>query len=246
MTLQLFSIHHPNLKNPGQVSASISLKTWQQETLPLSAPGTHWGYVFEGECQLFRGDRPTASPFPLAAGMYFCLPEAGLLDGRNSAGFIVTCPDHHGMFSVGGPIEAIGRLAYINGGTNTVLIPPPVLGDPCLNAMYLPPDIQQTMHTHPSCRIGLVISGSGTVETPEETDAIAPGDLFIIPAHQAHRFCTEALGLAAVVFHPDSEAGFSHRDNPMLRRTFVEGVSAVALPDLQTPILKVQDGSAAT
>jgi hypothetical protein len=41
------------------------------------------------------------------------------------------------------------------------------------------------------------------------------------------------------VFHPDSEGGFTHRDNPMLRRTLVEERSAAELPEIQTPIERV-------
>lgn len=234
MTVQLFSVQNSTVVNLSRDDHPAHCRIWRQETLSLTLPGTHFGFIVQGESGLHRGDAPASAPFPLDAGMYFCLPEAGILNGENGMGFVITLPDYHGVFSLGGPIEASGRLAYINGGTNSVLIPPPLLGDPCLHAMYLPPQIEQTSHTHPSYRIGIVISGNGVVETPEGDEAIAPGDIFVISAHQEHRFCTEANGLSAVVFHPDSEVGFSHRDNPMLRRTLVEGVTASALPHLQT------------
>ncbi|MGP1384135.1 MAG: cupin domain-containing protein [Thainema sp.] len=238
MTLKLFSVHSPHCQDLSHGILPATLRSWQQTTLQLSSTGTHFGYVFQGEAKLHRGDRSAQPPFPLQAGMYFCLPAAGVLDGTTSAGIVITCPDYAGVFSLGGPIEERGRLAYINGGTNSVLIPPPLLGEPCLHAMYLPPQIEQTAHTHPSYRIGIVVGGEGYIETPEGGDAIAPGDIFLIPADYEHRFCTGDKGLTAVVFHPDSEAGFSHRDNPMLRRTLVEGVSASALPHLQTPIFE--------
>ena len=238
MTLKLFSIQHSHFADLRDDVFPATLRIWRQETLQLSSSATHFGYVFQGQCGLYRGEYSVPQPFPLQSGMYFCLPGAGRLDGATSAGFVVTYPNYQGMFNLGGPIEAGGRLAYINGGTNSVLIAPPRLGDPSLHAMYLPASIEQTLHTHPSYRIGIVVSGTGYVATPAGTDAIAPGDIFLIPAHQEHCFYTGAEGLTAVVFHPDSEAGFSHRDNPMLQRTLVEGVSAAALPHLQTPILE--------
>ncbi len=236
MTLKLFSIQNPHFEDLRDDVFPATLRIWRQETLQLSSSATHFGYVFQGQCGLHRGECPVPQPFPLQPGMYFCLPGAGRLDGATSAGFVVTCPDYQGMFSLGGPIEAGGRLAYINGGTNSVLISPPRLGDPSLHAMYLPANIEQTLHTHPSYRIGIVVSGMGHVAIPAGANAIAPGDIFLIPPHHEHCFYTGAEGLTAVVFHPDSEAGFSHRDNPMLQRTIVEGISAVALPHLQTPI----------
>jgi len=237
MTVQIYSPPHSMTQALSHAGQPATLKTWQRETLQLATPGTHWGFVFAGQAWLHRGEQPEP-PFPLPAGMYFSLPEAGVLDGATSAGFVVTCPTYHGVFGLGGPIEHRGRLAYVNGGTNSVLIPPPLLGDPCLHAMYLPPQVEQTMHTHPSYRIGMLVNGKGQVETPNGVDAIAPGDIFLIPADQEHRFCTATQGLCAVVFHPDSEVGFSHRQNPMLQRTLVEEVSAAALPHLQTPILE--------
>ncbi|MBD2260353.1 cupin domain-containing protein [Pseudanabaena sp. FACHB-2040] len=168
--------------------------------------------------------------------MFFCLPKGGTLSGVGSCGLVITCLYHHGWFSLGGPLEAAGRLAYINGGTNSVLIAPPRLGDPCLHGMYLPPDIRQTLHTHPSYRIGIIVGGSGKVETPQSVNPLQPGDLIVIPANEAHRFYTNADGLTAVMFHPDSDVGFSHHDNPMLRRTLVDGISAVSLPHLHTPL----------
>jgi hypothetical protein len=168
--------------------------------------------------------------------MFFCLPGSGTLSGADASGLVITCLYHDSLFTLGGPIEAAGRLAYINGGTNSVLIAPPMLGDPCLHAMYLPPNIQQTLHTHPSYRIGIVVDGSGNVETPQYTRALQLGDLFLISANEVHRFCTGNSGLTAVMFHPDSDVGFTHRDNPMLRRTLIDGVSAVNLPQIHSPI----------
>lgn len=62
---------------------------------------------------------------------------------------------------VGGPIEDRGRLRYIDGCTDTLLIPPWRRGEACLNLLHLPPGIEQTMHTHPSDRAGMTVRGAG-------------------------------------------------------------------------------------
>lgn len=240
MTLALYSIHPPTTVTLGPEGYPGRVQTWQGGALELSAAGTHFGFVYQGTPTLIRenvgGSSQRSQSFGLTGGMYFCLPGAGQLEGQHCSGLVITCPTYGGMFSLGGPLEAQGRLAYIDGGTSSLLIPPVLMGDPCLNAMYFPAGVEQTVHTHPSDRLGLVVAGAGMVETPDSTNPIAPGNIFWISAHQPHRFCTGDSPLTIVVFHPDSEGGFTHRDNPMLRRTLVEGVSAADLPAIQTPI----------
>ena len=34
-----------------------------------------------------------------------------------------------------------------------------LLGDPCLNLLHIPPSTRQSAHTHPSIRVGLIVSG---------------------------------------------------------------------------------------
>lgn len=137
---------------------------------------------------------------------------------------------------MGGPVEPLGRFAYIDGGTNSLLIPPASQGDPCLNALYLPPHCDQTMHTHPSYRIGVVLDGSGEGKTPDRAVQLHPGMIFLIPPHSLHKFHTHENSLTFVVFHPDSDTGFTHRNNPMLNRTLVAGVSAAKIPKIQTSL----------
>lgn len=240
MTLAFYSVQIPAIVTLGPEGYPGLVQTWQGGTVELSAPGTHVGFIYQGSPTLSRGrgenSAQRSQSFELSEGMYFCLPGAGQLAGPHGSAVIITCPTYRGMFSLGGPLESYGRLAYINGGTSSLLIPPVLMGDPCLNAMYFPAGVEQTMHTHPSDRLGLVVAGAGIVETPDSTNPIAPGNIFWISAHQLHCFCTQNSPLTIVVFHPDSEGGFTHRDNPMLQRTLVEGVSAAALPAIQTPI----------
>jgi quercetin dioxygenase-like cupin family protein len=246
MTLTLYSVQTPIVENLGPEGYPGLVRTWQGGTLPLTGPGTHVGFVYAGSPTLVRQPngaegRGTQS-FELMAGMYFCLPGEGQLEGQNCSGLIITCPTYGGMFSLGGPLESAGRLAYIDGGTSSLLIPPVIVGDPCFNAMYFPAGVEQTLHTHPSDRLGLVVAGAGMVETPETTAKITAGDIFWISASQLHRFCTADSPLTIVVFHPDSEGGFTHRENPMLRRTLVDGVSAAELPEIQTPVERLGMG----
>jgi AraC-like ligand binding domain len=212
-----------------------TLQTWQHSFLQLSPTGTHFGYVYQGHPLLSR--HVGEETYRLHPGMYFCLPGEGRIDGETSSGIVFTCLNFDGMFNLGGPIESTGRLAYINGGTSSLLVPPLILGDPCLNAMYFPANTDQTLHTHPSYRLGIVVAGSGSFETPETEIAVEAGTGFLIPADCMHKFRTLQSPLAIVVLHPDSDTGFTHKDNPMLKRTMVEGVSAAELPQIQTKFL---------
>lgn len=240
MTFTLHSVQTPVVKHLGPEGYPSMVSTWQGGSLALSGPGTHLGFIYQGAPILERQlDRQGAQSLGLAQGMYFCLPGSGCLRGKGASALVITCPTYRGMFSLGGPLEAAGRLAYIDGGTSSLLVPPVMVGDPCLNAMYFPAGVEQTLHTHPSDRLGLVVAGAGIVETPDQTSQVTPGDIFWISAHQLHRFCTAASPLTIVVFHPDSEGGFTHRENPMLRRTLVDGVSAAELPEIQTPVEQV-------
>ncbi|ASC70580.1 hypothetical protein XM38_015200 [Halomicronema hongdechloris C2206] len=212
----------------------IQVHTWWHHSLELFAPGTHVGFVYQGQPHLHRAAQN--DDYRLQPGMYFSLPGSGHIDGAASAGMVITLLRYQGMFMVGGPLESCGRLAYINGGTSSLLIPPICRGDPCLHGMYLPGGIEQTLHTHPSYRVGLVVTGGGSLTTPQQHLPLQPGTLFVIPAHDQHRFCTDDTGLIVVVLHPDSPTGFTHQENPMMTRTLVDGRSATELPQLHTSI----------
>ncbi|MEL6350717.1 MAG: cupin domain-containing protein [Cyanobacteria bacterium J06627_28] len=213
-------------------SSTVQFRTWQNESLVLPA-GSHYGFVWQGTAQLQRASLPTL--FPLTAGMYFSLGEAATLHGQGSSGMVVTDGAHQGQFLLGGPIESSGRFAYIDGGTTSLLVAPMTVGDPCLHALYMPPNVDQTVHNHPSDRIGLIIHGAGQCRTPDgDCQSLEPGILFHIPAYQEHKFVTHGRGLHLVVFHPDSDIGFSDRHHPMLNRTLVNDVSATDLPQIQT------------
>lgn len=210
------------------------VRFWQNEMLTLPAKGTHFGFVWQGEAQLKRTAQ--TMPFPLSAGMYFSTAEAVTVGGRNTAGIVITQLVHSGQFLIGGPIESVGRFPYIDGGTTSLLIAPMAVGDPCLHALYMPPNVDQTMHSHLSDRIGIIFKGSGQCCDRQTCHDLMPGTLFHISADHQHRFVTNSQGLDLVVFHPDSDTGFSDHNHPMLRRTLVNNISATELTEIQTTI----------
>lgn len=216
------------------IDPRLMLTTWQNDRVDLAENYTHWGFVYQGKPELHR--QQGSQTFPLYPRMYFCLPGGGSIGGANSCGIVISCLQKQGMFSLGGPVEPEGRFAYIDGGMNSLLIPPSRVGDPCLNALYFPPYRDQTMHTHPSCRLGIVLSGSGEGITPDRTIQLQPGMIFHIPPDSQHKFRTGESGISFVVFHPDSDTGFNHRNNPMLNCTMIAGISAANIPEIQTSL----------
>jgi mannose-6-phosphate isomerase-like protein (cupin superfamily) len=152
-----------------------------------------------------------------------------------SRGTVISRLGWLGMFTIGGPLEERGRLRYIDGCTDSLLVPPVRLGDPCLNGLWFPMGTEQTSHTHPSVRIGMVVRGRGQCVTPSGVQDLRPGMVFVIHAEGEHRFRTEHdAGLTVVAWHPDSDTGPTDVDHPMVNRTMVAGVSAAAMPELQT------------
>ncbi|MBK1835371.1 cupin domain-containing protein [Roseibacillus ishigakijimensis] len=194
-----------------------SLSAWAGEPLALPAGATHYGFLWRGSSQLAA----TPGTFPLIAGMSFCSPGPVRLSGPGH-GLVITSHHHRGLFSLHGPVEETGRLRYIDGCTDTLLIAPPRLGDPCLNLLHIPPATAQTSHTHPSLRAGLVISGQGECRTPQGVHPLTPGQIFAIPAQAEHSFHTGPhSSLRVLAYHPDSDFGPTDEDHPMVNRTII-------------------------
>ena len=197
--------------------------------LQLDPNATCFGYVFEGHPTL----RCDAGEFTLCAGMYFSVPRGGTVSGSGQ-GIAMARLGYHGFFHIGGPIEPTGRLKYIDGCTDSLLVPPVMLGDPCLNQLYFPPGIDQTQHTHPSMRVGMVVNGSGVCVTPREVIALTPGQVFVIPADGLHSFRTDESPMTVIAYHPDSDFGPTHENHPMINRTIVDGESAARIARIRT------------
>ncbi len=136
--------------------------------------------------------------------------------------------------TVSGTIEKKGRLSYIDNCSDSMLVYPPRKGDPSLNALFFPPKIEQSFHTHPSIRIGCVIEGRGeawrqaivnqgtySTRQPAFVD-LKRGDMFYLEENEIHRFSTLDGGMQIVAFHPDGDWGPTDQDHAMLNRTYLK------------------------
>lgn len=185
--------------------------------------GAVFGFVVEGRALLGRSKHDERH-VDLRAGQWFAMPDAVQLQlapetrvmAVQSVGFV-------GLAALGGPIEQAGRLRYIDRCSDTLLMGPPLLGDPCLNHLHFPPGISQTTHTHPSGRFGTVARGQGVCETPLGRSILRRGVVFYIPDGAQHHFVTQDEGMDVIAFHPDSDWGPTDRDHPMINRTLVDG-----------------------
>lgn len=199
-----------------------NLYTWQQQPLALEQKNaTFFGFIHTGKATLSCAQ----GKFEIAAGMFFCVPEQLGLSGTGQ-GFVIEQQAFKGWFQLGGPIEQTGRLRYIDGCTDSLLLAPPVLGNPCFNLLNIPAQTFQSQHTHPSFRIGMIVKGTGTCISPEGTFPLAPGRLFVIPENALHSFKTTTEELLIVAYHPDSDFGPTHENHPMINRTILEQVKA--------------------
>lgn len=203
---------------------------------------------YEGLTKVDSGERA----FTVAPGEYCAIPFTRYLlltslheNGKEgtskprSKAIIAVRLGYKGLATFGGPIEHSGRLKYIDGCSDTLLIGPPLKGDPCLNFLRFPPGIDQTSHTHPSIRAGVILSGRGICRTAHGDKDLVPGKVFILYPDAIHAFATTPEdGMRLSVFHPDTDTGPSHEDHPMLNRTIVDGVSARDLDEIRTQSLE--------
>lgn len=159
-------------------------------------------------------------------GQWFCVPgkSTQITLSEESNLFVTQRKDFHALLVMGGPIEEKGRLTYIDGCTDSLLCSPPICGDPCLNLLHFPPNINQTMHTHPSTRTGIVSSGNGFCVTENEEISLKPGQIFYLPRNTKHNFKTDSKNVLNVIsYHPDSDWGPTNTHHPMINRTWVDG-----------------------
>lgn len=82
-------------------------------------------------------------------------------------------------------------MRYVDGCSDTLLLAPPKLSDPCLNLLHFPAHISQTAHTHPSLRCGLIAGGAGYCQHPGGQLQLKPGMVWAIPAETVHSFHTK-------------------------------------------------------
>lgn len=204
------------------------------ESLEIHGKGTLFGYLHEGQTWVMVDGRFDRVLFDHS---YFSIPQnnrSKILASEGSKGFIAFRNDYFGLNIVGRFLEDKGRLKYIDGCSDTLLISPPLRGEPCFNFLHFPVGISQTKHTHPSVRIGMIHTGHGLCHTEDGTESLDAGSMFILAPDAVHAFETTDSAMQLTVFHPDSDFGPTHEEHPMLNRTLVGGVSAKNIDRIRT------------
>jgi hypothetical protein len=177
---------------------------------------TIYGYVFSGVTTLPNGDIITA-------GKYFSYWSWGSYEIKYTGKTVIITRIGFKGQNVIGQLESNGRLCYIDGCSDTLLVYPPRLGDPTLNALYFPPNIKQSYHIHPSIRLGFVVSGSGyACLNDNKKIKLKPETLFCIEEKENHRFVTEKDPMVVIAFHPDGDWGPTDHNHTMLNRTYIK------------------------
>lgn len=200
-----------------------------RRTFTTPRTGAVYGFVQTGSVWITTVEASTL-PTPgrhvlVEEGMWFVAPF-GLAGSFETPGRVVAVQrwQYRAPRAFGGPIEELGRLRYIDRCSDSLLVAPQLLGDPCLNHLHFPPNIDQTEHTHPSLRAGIVARGEGWCETPLGKSRLEPGVVFSIPQDGRHNFLTDATHeMDIIAWHPDSDWGPTHTDHPMVNRTWVDG-----------------------
>ncbi|MBX7082550.1 MAG: hypothetical protein K1X88_25320 [Nannocystaceae bacterium] len=183
---------------------------------------TFFGYVVGGSGRLQAG----SFEMSLQPETFFCVPGPAMVEIDGLA-VVIERLGYRGI-PTAGLIEARGRLTYIDGCSDTILVSPPRLGDPVFNFLHFPPGIQQTVHSHPSIRLGVVARGEGHAFGPAHGAKPAweiplrPGAVFLLHPHEMHAFRTTASGqsMDVIAYHPDSDWGPTDAVHPMLNRTY--------------------------
>jgi mannose-6-phosphate isomerase-like protein (cupin superfamily) len=160
-------------------------------------------------------------------GQYFCHATDGqparvkIAKNADATVFVVIRHGFRGQPLVGGPIEASGRLCYIDRCSDSLLVYPPRRGDPSLSHLSFPAGVEQSFHIHPSMRLGVVARGTGFATLADREVALKPGTLFAIEEREPHRFRTSGGRLDVIAFHPDGDWGPTDHDHPMRNRTYL-------------------------
>lgn len=214
---------------------NISLNRPDEAYIPNT--GGCFGYVDKG-IVIVRCDI-TGNELQVTAGYWFSTPGGFTITFDKSEKYrLYVCQrtGYRGFLSMG-LVEQEGRLKYIDGAFDTLLHPPIKKGYPCLNALYMPNGIHQTMHTHPSTRVGFIFVGGATCQTPQGSYRLNDGDIFYLRTDAWHKFRSDledSVLMKLVAYHPDSDFGPTDEEHPMLNRTMVNGVSAKDMPEIQT------------
>lgn len=179
---------------------------------------TSFGYCLEGPVTVTKGDLQ----FPMVEGMFFSLAGPFKVSGGGKV-VVIDRLGFRGLDQFGGPVEAQGRLCYIDNCKSSILVAPPRVGDPVFNLLTFPPGVTQTMHIHPSIRFGVISSGSGYCLGPSRDPIpLKKGAIFLLDESEAHCFKSEKEPMSVIAYHPDSDVGPTDSQHPMLSRTYTK------------------------
>jgi hypothetical protein len=146
-------------------------------------------------------------------------------------------------FACGEPTQD-GILGYIDGAENSLLYGPLKMGEACINCLHIVGKIDQTAHTHPSPRIGVVLNGGIDVKIWDsqgdgtkviEEHHLNSGDVWAMDKDVIHSFhSNKNIQARILAFHPDSDFGPTDEVAPMINRTMVNGQSASLITEIHT------------
>lgn len=206
-TIDMRNTMYPSTGDLLQPNKSFAQPAWS----------TCYGIVLEGTVTLHNNKK-------LVAHEYFCvvnntdqpqyIVSLGTVAVFTRLGFL-------GQNSTGGPLEKTGRLSYIDGCSDSLLVYPPRQGDPSLNLLVFPAGIDQTFHLHPSIRLGIVVSGHGSSCLKNNDIPLDCGTMFCLEPQEIHSFKTQESGMSIVIYHPDGNWGPSDHDHVMINRTYL-------------------------
>ena len=182
---------------------------------------TVYGICISGKAAVLPAD--TRLPeFDLTTGSVFTMAGGFNLSGEGFKVFLISRLGYRGMLGLS-HIEDRGRLAYIDGCSDTCIFPPARLGDPCLNTLHFPKRIDQTQHLHPDIRVGVVVSGNGIAYRKDHwSKTLCAGSMFILDESDIHSFKTLEEGMTVVAYHPTTDFGPTDQNHPMLNRTYID------------------------
>ncbi len=210
--------------NDGNQETEIYGFTPKSELVLLKG-ATYLGFVSKGKIKLVQ-KIPRSRERTLYEGDFFSVQGTAKIIS-DGLGIVNSSGNYMGFNVFGGPIEEKGKLRYIDGCTDTLLVPPVRKGDPCLNHLHFPPNTVQTSHTHPSVRTGLIYRGQGVcIVSRDQNIPLTPGNAFVIKTGTIHSFNTNNSSMDVIAYHPDSDVGMTDLDHPMINRTLVDGISA--------------------
>lgn len=184
---------------------------------------TFYAFVLRGRVRFAMALAGEHDVFELTEGAYLSSTGAVTMRalGEDSLVYTIERLGYRGQRQ-SGRIEKRGRLSYIDGCSDSLLVYPPRLGDPCLNHLHFPKGIVQTQHLHPSIRLGIVVRGAGKAWGPGWEHPLEVGSMFVLHEQEIHSFATPGESMDVIAFHPDSDTGPTDVDHPMINRTLID------------------------